>query len=258
MPEGDTAHRTARMLHAALAGAVLERFELRVPRAAIADLRGSRVDEVLAVGKHLLHRIGGYTLHSHLKMEGRWETYRRGARWRRPAFRARAVLATQRIEAVGFDLAQVRLVPRERESLLIGHLGPDPLGPGWNSRTARAAGDRLAADARPLHMALLDQRLVAGFGNEYANEICFLLGVRPQRPAQDADAHAALELGARLIRQNVERPVRTTTGDPRRRLFVCFRDGQPCRRCGTVIQRGRLGPEPLRERDVYWCPHCQR
>ena len=64
--------RAARMLNAALAGDTVTRFDLRVPQLATADLTGEQVHGVLPRGKHLLTRIGPWTLHSHLKMEGAW------------------------------------------------------------------------------------------------------------------------------------------------------------------------------------------
>ena len=72
MPEGDTVFRAARRLDEALAGHEVTRFDIRVPAHATADLTGETVQAVVPRGKHLLMRIGDYTLHSHLKMEGRW------------------------------------------------------------------------------------------------------------------------------------------------------------------------------------------
>ncbi|HEX7833921.1 MAG TPA: DNA-formamidopyrimidine glycosylase family protein, partial [Pseudolysinimonas sp.] len=94
MPEGDTVYRTAQAQNAALAGSVLTGFDLRVPKFATADLTGETVHGVVSRGKHLLHRIGEYTLHTHLKMEGAWRTFAPGEAWNRPAFQARAVLTT--------------------------------------------------------------------------------------------------------------------------------------------------------------------
>lgn len=68
MPEGDTVYKTAQLQNAALAGKVLTGFDLRVPRFATSDLTGETVHEVVSRGKHLLHRIGAFTLHTHLKM----------------------------------------------------------------------------------------------------------------------------------------------------------------------------------------------
>lgn len=79
MPEGDTVARQCRVLHEALAGATLTASDLRVPRAATADLVGWSVREVRPRGKHLLIRLeppatGGVplTLHTHLMMDGIW------------------------------------------------------------------------------------------------------------------------------------------------------------------------------------------
>ena len=257
MPEGDTAHRTARRLHAALAGRVVTRFDLRVPSAATADLRGETVHEVFARGKHLLHRIGGHTLHTHLRMEGEWHVQPRGTPWRRPAYQARAVVGADDIETVGFELGIVELLLTQDEAGTIGYLGPDPLSPDWDEGEAAR---RLSQDTRPAHVALRDQRNVAGFGTEYVNELLFLRGIAPTTPMSEVDTVALAALGARTIRRNVDHAVRSFTGDPRRgrNLWVYGRDRRPCLRCGTPIRKGSMGPDPTRERRVYWCPSCQR
>ncbi len=256
MPEGDTVFRTARRLHEALAGGEAITFDIRVPGSATADLRGQMIHEVVPRGKHLLLRIGEHTLHSHLKMEGRWDTYRPGERWRAPAFRARAIVATARAQAVGFDLAMVEVLPTREEDRIIGHLGPDPLSTEWD---AVEAARRVAADSRAAHVAILDQRNVAGFGNEYANELLFVRGIRPTTPAGEVDTLALMETGARMIRANRDRAGRTFTGDsrPGRQTWVYGRDGKPCRRCGTLIERGDLGANATSERMTFWCPRCQ-
>ncbi|MFT4136851.1 DNA-formamidopyrimidine glycosylase family protein [Microbacterium sp.] len=256
MPEGDTVFRTAATLHAALAGEEVTRFDIRVPRSATADLRGEIVRGVVPRGKHLLMRIGDWTLHSHLKMEGEWHVQRPGERWRTPAFRVRAVVGTARADAVGIDLAMVEVLPTSDEDRIVGHLGPDPLGPDWDPREAAR---RLAVDPRPVHVALLDQRNVAGFGNEYANELLFVRGIRPTTPATEVDAAALVELGARMLRTNRDRPQRTFTGDLRRgrQNWVYRREGRPCRRCGTPIVGGTLGASATSRRIVFWCPRCQ-
>ena len=109
-------------------------------------------------------------------------------------------------------------------------------------------------------MAVADQRNLAGLGNEYVNELCFLRGVLPTRLVGDGiDVAAMVALAKRLITANRDRTARTTTGDtrPGARSWVFSRDGQPCRRCGTRILRGSLGRNELELRDTYWCPRCQ-
>lgn len=257
MPEGDTVYRTARRLDGALAGQTVTRFDLRVPGAATVDLSGMPVREVAPYGKHLLMRIGEHTLHSHLRMDGSWRLYRPGERWRHPAFRVRAIVGTAAREAVGVDIAEVSVIATRNEQQLIGHLGPDPLRDDWD---AAEATRRMLADQRPIHVTLLDQRNVAGFGNEYAAELLFLRGILPTAPTVDIDVAALLDLGARSIRANRDRPDRTFTGDARRGFttWVYGRAGRPCRRCGSPIRTGSIGADATRERVTFWCPTCQR
>lgn len=258
MPEGDTVYRTAQRLNDALAGKVLDRCDIRVPAFATVDLTGERVESVVSVGKHLLHRIGEFTIHSHLKMEGSWEVYPVDANWRHPAWQARAILGVPGIVAIGFLLGELDVVPREREGELVDYLGPDLLGPGWDAETAVS---NLTADPqRAIGLALLDQRNLAGLGNVYRNELCFLRGVLPTRPVGEvADLTGLVELSHRVILANRDRPERATTGDLRRgrRTWVHGREHEPCRRCGTLIRQSALGDTALTERQTYFCPRCQ-
>jgi endonuclease-8 len=258
VPEGDTVWRTARSLDRALSGHVLVTSDFRVPEIATVDLSGRAVTSTVARGKHLLTRIGDdHTLHTHLKMEGSWHLYRPGSRWRRPSHQARVVLTTEEWTAVGFSLGVTELLPRADEASVVGHLGPDLLGPDWDEAEALA---RLLADPRrPLVEALLDQRNLAGIGNMYAAELCFLSGVPPQAPVVAVPSLDRLVRRARaLLLANKERAQQATTGDLRRGRthYVYSRGGQPCRRCGTRIQQGLQGP-PTRERVTFWCPTCQ-
>ena len=257
MPEGDTVYRLARRLDAALAGHVLLASDFRVPRFATVDLAGERVAGVVSRGKHLLMRVGEASIHSHLTMEGTWEVYRPGERWRHPAFQARAVLRTEETSAVGFLLGLLEVIPRGEEEAAVGHLGPDLLGTDWDPEEAVR---RLAAHPGvPIAIALLDQRNLAGIGNEYANELCFLRGMLPTRPVVEADLPPAVALAHRLLLANRDRPVRVTTGDTRRgrTSWVYGRQGEPCRRCGTPIERSELGRVEGEERVTYFCPSCQ-
>jgi endonuclease-8 len=258
VPEGDTVYRLARALNGVLAGQVLDRCDIRVPAYATVDLTGERVESVVSVGKHLLHRIGEFTIHSHLKMEGSWEIYPVGARWHSPAYQARAILGVPGALAVGFLLGELEVLPRERENEIIGYLGPDILGASWDPALALA---NLGADpARPIGLAVLDQRVIAGLGNVYRNELCFLRGVLPTRPVGEvADLPGLIDLAHRLILSNRDRVERVTTGDQRRgrRTWVHGREHQPCLRCGTPIRQGALGDTELAQRQSFYCPVCQ-
>lgn len=257
MPEGDTVFRAARTLHRALAGRILLETDFRVPRLANADLAGQLVNEVVPRGKHLLTRTdAGLTLRTHFKMEGAWVLYRQGDRWRGPSHDIRVVLKTDEYAAVGYLLAMVDIVSTKEEQVLLGHLGPDILGPDWDleeavGRIRRRPGVSIAE-------ALLDQTNVAGIGNLYKNESLFLSGVDPRASVREvADLHQLLALAQRLMRMNTEHAVQATTGDSRkgRQWWVMERPGKPCYQCGSPIQMQNHGTPA---RLSYWCPQCQK
>ncbi|RAY12008.1 DNA glycosylase [Actinomadura craniellae] len=257
MPEGDVVHQTARRLHAALAGRALTRADFRVPGAATADLRGRTVTEVVARGKHLLIRVaGGLTVHVHLKMDGVWLIRPAGGTPPRD-HRVRLVLANAGWEAVGRSLGVVELLRTAAEDTVVGHLGPDPLGPDWDPAEAvRRLAER---PDQEIGDAVLDQSRLAGIGNIYKAELLFLRGTHPWRRVRDVpDLPGLVDLAHRLLAANRDRTGHITTGDrrPGREHFVYGRAGRPCRRCGTPIRRAEQGP-PGRARIAFWCPRCQ-
>jgi endonuclease-8 len=261
VPEGDTIHLVATRLHSALAGRRLARTDLRVPRLATTDLGGRAVTDVVARGKHLLLRVdGGLTLHSHLRMDGSWHLYRPGERWRGgPDWQIRAVLESEEWTAVGYRLPVLELFPTREEGEHVGHLGPDPLTAEWDPDEVLR---RLTADpARSISEALLDQRVLAGIGNVFRCELCFLRGIHPDAPVGAVKDPAALvALVKRVFEANRGTGSQVTTGDPRggQAHYVYGRRGAPCRRCRTPIQRREMTPGVDGERVTYWCPNSQR
>ncbi len=258
MPEGDTVYLAASRLRSALVPGRIVRSDFRVPQLATADLTGRELTEVCSRGKHLLFRFsGGLTLHTHFRMDGQWHLYRRGERWRGPGYQARLVLETTDWVAVGFRLPVIDLLPTGEEDRVVGHLGPDLLGEDWDAaeaeRRLRLDGERSVSDG------LLDQRNLAGIGNVYRCEICFLRGVDPWTRIDDVDdVGGMVALAKRLLEANRGRGGHVTTGNPRRgqRHWVYGRRGQPCRRCGTLVRR-RPAPDGSMERVTFWCPACQ-
>jgi endonuclease-8 len=258
VPEGDTVWRAAKRLDQALAGSELIRTDFRVPTLATTDLSGRTVLEVVARGKHLLTRLsGGLTIHSHFRMDGSWHLYRPGERWKGgPDHQVRAVLETANWSAVGYRLPVLDLVATDAEDEVVGHLGPDLLSPDFDRSLALA---NLAAEpSRTISEALLDQRNLAGIGNFYRVEVCFLLGLHPWRPVSSVDLGAAVDLSRRLMKANLRNGTQVSTGvnRPGQRSWVFERAGKPCRRCTTTILTAPIG-EPPRERVTYWCPSCQ-
>lgn len=279
MPEGDNVYQAAQKMHAALAGKRLAASDFRVPAFATLDLAGWTVLEVVSRGKHLLHRLappddtaahdgaGRLSIHSHLSMEGSWQVYPPGQRWRKPAHTARAVLtAEDGVSAVGFSLGMLEVIPTAEEGGAVGHLGPDLLGPDWDA--ARAEANLRAQPGRAVGLALLDQRNLAGIGNIYRCEVCFLGRVHPATPvARVPDLAGMVAAAKRLLEANKARPRNTVGGfGPRNSTWVYGRAGQACLRCRTRIEHGTLAePTPgtgallgeTRERDIWFCPSCQ-
>ncbi len=265
MPEGDAVYRTARRLREALDGRVLTRSDFRVPRHATADLRGRAVLTTISRGKHLLTRVaGGLTVHTHLRMDGSWRVAPAG----RPLPRGdvvRLVLANERWQAVGIRLGIVDLVATDHEDRVVGHLGPDLLGPDWDA--ARAARNLGKHPGRGIAEALLDQRNLAGIGTIWRAETLFAARLSPWRTVGSISPDALEELAGlahALMDASKDAPLPVTTGDrrPGRSMFVYGRAGRPCRRCGAPIRRGETssatgrGAEPY-ERLIFWCPVCQ-
>ncbi|HZA72434.1 MAG TPA: DNA-formamidopyrimidine glycosylase family protein [Propionibacteriaceae bacterium] len=259
MPEGDTVWRVCQGLNQVLAGRELSRCEFRVPAFATTDLTGVGVREVVSRGKHQLFRFtNDHTLHTHFRMEGTWRIHPAGRKWSGgPEFQIRAVLATPEHSCVGYRLPVVELLPTADEDQVVGHLGPDLLGPDWDLDEAVR---RVAADpARTIGEALLDQRNLAGIGTFYRAELLFLQGIHPRTLVRDvANLRRLIQRGQQLLFANRWRLEQSTTGDlrPNRRTYVFERPGQPCRRCGTSIRSEEFGPL-TQERRSYWCPRCQ-
>jgi endonuclease-8 len=266
MPEGDTIHRAARVLHKALAGKQVTRFETVFPQLARIDedapLAGRTIERVAAAGKNLLIELSGdLHLHTHMRMNGSWHIYRPGERWQKPRSEMRIVLATEDYVAVAFNVPvaefhDARSLARQDDLRLIG---PDLLGETFDAgeavRRIRARNNEEIADV------LLNQRVVSGIGNEYKSELLFLRGISPFRKVEsitDEELHELLRVARRVMQMNVAKRDggRETTGslDRSQRLYVYARRGQPCRKCGTKIEMTKQGRDV---RVTFWCPACQ-
>ena len=256
MPEGDTILSAARRVGEALVGRPIVEIETPQPRHALdrwpERLDGRAVRAVDARGKHLFIRFeGDLTLHSHLRMTGQWGVYRRGERWRRSPRRAWLVIRTEQHEVVEFDGPVLELLTdsRTRFDRRLAALGPDLLAADFDERRFLAL---LRADdpSRAIGDALLDQRNVAGIGNMWRAEGCFVAGVDPWRRVDALSDAEALAVVREL------RPLMQASAEGRRapRRWVYDRAGLPCRRCDTPIRARGQGDD---NRTTYWCPSCQ-
>ena len=259
MAEGDTVHRTARRLSAALAGRqVLDatvpspRSPLRGQTARLVALRGGRLTKAEARGKHLLlHFDRDLALHCHLGMRGAWQVREPRSKWRRPLRGAWVVLATEGAE--GAQFGGTRLALRSEGELRadprLASLGPDLLDPEFVP-SAHLAAFRERSRDRALGESLLDQRAVSGVGNVYKSEGCFAAGVDPWRAVSeldDAELGLVLETLRKLMFEGLE--------DGRRPRQVYRRARMPCIRCGAPVRSRGQGDA---NRTTYWCGNCQR
>jgi endonuclease-8 len=268
VPEGDTIHRAARALHAALAGQRIERFESVFAQLTRVDaddpIAGRVMERVEARGKHLLMWMErGLVLRTHMRMHGSWHIYRPGERWQRSRHELRILIATEPYVAAAFAVPIAEFVDAADLELEgpIAELGPDLLSPTFDAVEACA---RLAARAdMEIADALLDQRALAGIGNVFKSEVLFAARVSPFTLVRDLSAaqlDRLVSIAVRQLRANVGDAAtaagRRTTNrlDPAARLFVYGRRGLPCRRCGSPIQRAKQGPDA---RSTYWCERCQ-
>lgn len=275
MPEGDTIFRTARALGRALAGKPVTVFRSTYPLLTRfhddTPLTGQTVDSVESRGKWLLiHFSGGGTLATHMLMSGSWHIYRPGERWQQPRQNMRILIENSEYVAVGFrvpiaemhtaaSLARQRRIPRGETDVLSADFDV----PAAVQRLLERKNDAVAD-------ALLDQRVLAGVGNVFKSEICFVTGVHPYckvSALSTEQAQALVAAAQRLVGANVledsgdtivtygGRKRRTTcAADPSENLWVYGRRGEPCRRCGTPVRRRLQG---LDARVTFWCPQCQ-
>ncbi len=262
MPEGDTIHRSAARLRAALIGRPVLRIEVRPGagshrrRAATPPPIGTMIDEVSATGKHLLVRFAdGSVLRSHLGMSGSWHLYHPGERWARPRHQLRALVAVDGWEAVCFSAPVVELTSSQRAGEAVDHLGPDLCRPDADLDEALRRFHALIDPQREIGDALLDQRVASGIGNVYKSEVLFACAVDPFTPVAAVDPvtrRRLLATASALLQANLASsgPRRTTSGG----LSVYGRVGRPCRRCGTLVQVRRQGRHA---RNTFWCPTCQ-
>jgi endonuclease VIII len=266
MPEGDTIYRAARTLHAALAGRQVIRFETVYPQLARVDadapLAGRTIERVVSEGKHLIFDFsGGLHLRTHMRMHGSWHIYRPGERWRKRRSEMRIVLETDAWVAVAFNVPvaefhDARSLERQED---LRKIGPDFLADEFDFdealRRMRARPDSDIAGV------LLNQRVVAGIGNEYKSEVLFLAKISPFTLVGDLTELQLLEtlrISRKLMVANVKMrtAARITTGHsaPNQRTYVYGRAGKPCRKCGTPIEFARQGRDA---RVTFWCPRCQ-
>jgi endonuclease-8 len=275
MPEGDTIFRTARALGRALVGKPITGFRSTFPLLTRfhddTPLTGQLVDRVESRGKWLLiHFSGGGTLATHMLMSGSWHIYRPGERWQQPQANMRIMIENRDYLAVGFRVPVARMhtalsLARDPK---IPRSGIDVLSQEFD---AEAAARRVLAHTdEEVADVLLHQEVLAGVGNVFKSEICFVTAVNPfckvgalsQEQGSSLIAAAQKLVAANVLEDSGDtivtyggRKRRTThESDPGASLWVYGRKGEPCRRCGKPIRMRIQGPDA---RVTFWCQRCQ-
>jgi formamidopyrimidine-DNA glycosylase len=267
MPELPEVETIRAQLAPRLEGRTLARVEILDPRLTrpydlfevAEELEGDRVLAVERRGKYLLLRLeSGFGLLVHLRMTG-------GFHWS-PVTHERAVLELD--DGTRLVYRDVRrfgtwlvLEDAELEPYLATKNGPEPLGPRF---TARWLAQQLGRRRAPLKAVLLDQRVVAGLGNIYADEALWRARLSPLRPANEVPAEAVGGLVRAIraaLRTGIKRQGSTlseyrtpegASGSMQNEFRVYGRDGEPCPRCRMTITKTRVGG-----RGTWFCPRCQ-
>lgn len=224
-------------------------------------LVGQEIAGIARRGKYLLFKLsGGSTLVIHLKLTGSlWQTLPpEGMKF------VRAALGLDEGRHIYFrdprKFGKMWLVPDA--TLATGELGPEPLEPQF---TAAILGARLNRHRIPVKAAILDQGLVAGIGNMYADEALFSARIHPLRPADSLTSsevkrlHKAIQevllagIGSKGASvENYYRPD-GSKGSAHTQFKVAHQRGGTCPRCGKPIDYIKV-----RGRGTYFCPRCQK
>jgi len=236
------------------------------PAEVAAELVGERVAALERRGKYVVVRFEtGRVLLIHLRMTGQLLHAARGSLPEDDPHRRAVVRLDDGSDVVYRDVRRfgtwLLTEPGELDPYLATRVGREPLGSAF---TARRLGEALAGRKAPVKAAILDQRRLAGVGNIYADEALWRAQVHPLKPAgelRDTDI-AALHRGIRaalragIARQGATlRDYRTPDGDSgamQNAFKVYGREGEPCERCGTPIEKIRAAG-----RGTWYCPTCQ-
>jgi endonuclease-8 len=250
VPEGDTIHRAAARINAALGGRPIGLAEAPNPRSPLhrraSELQGRTLEGAEARGKHLLiHFSGDVVLHTHLGMNGKVFVAADG---RLPYGRPWWTLASGRAVAAQTGGKLLRLISetRVRNDPGLIQLGPDPLHPDFDVADAAARLRRRGA-GREVGDAVLDQGAIAGIGNVIRNEALFRAAISPLRKVDelsDRDLERVVAENEAVMRESMARG---------RRPRAIYR-ARRCPRCGGEVSAAGQGDA---NRTAYWCPRCQ-
>ncbi len=264
MPELPEVETIVRRLRPRLTGRRISNLEILWPRTlcnhgpAPERIRNQRVDSVERRGKFICLGLQDLRLTIHLRMSGRVVFDCRGEN----PNHIRARIHFENSECLTLvdarKFARIQLWPREQPFL--PRMGPEPL----RRETVKEVLDDVVSH-RPIKAVLLDQHILAGIGNIYADESLFLARIHPQTPARNLTPRQRSRLAAAIPRilEAAIQGLGTTLNDYRdpnhqpgvfqHQLCAYQRTGKPCLVCGTPIARIVVA-----QRGTHFCPRCQR
>lgn len=270
MPELPEVETVVRSLRDDVVGRTFSAVSFNWPRQIVAPspaafaerLVGQRIDALNRRGKYIVFSLSEGALLIHLKMTGRLYM---AHKWRSESddrYRRAVFVLDDGHELVFSDqrkFGRLYLTPQADD--VIGDLGPEPLYDDFTLETFRVLLSRRHAMIKPL---LLNQRFIAGIGNIYADEALWRAQIDPRRkadtlqPAETDRLHRAIQ---EVLREGIQhegasinwyRKPDGTTGEHQNHFSVYEREDKPCPRCGTLIDKIKLG-----QRGTHYCPTCQ-
>lgn len=270
LPEVETVRRTLEQL---VIGKTIKEVEIYWPKIIKAPepveqfsdaLIGQTIHEIGRRGKFLIFQLDDYSLVSHLRMEGKYAVYPESE----PRDKHTHVVFTftddyqlRYRDVRKFGTMHLFKKGEEVFKMPLLHLGPEPLSDEF---TIADLSMKLAKTNRKIKSVLLDQTVVVGIGNIYVDESLFRAGIHPERMASSLTLDEitrihgevkltlaeAVEKGGSTIRSYVNS--QGQIGMFQLELFVYGRKGEPCKRCGTPLEKLVVGG-----RGTHICPVCQ-
>jgi len=271
LPEVETVVRTLNWL---VAGKIIDQVSVLLPRiikqpaapeAFAAALAGQTIRSIERRAKFILFRLDGLTLVSHLRMEGRYGVYQTDEpveKHTHVIFRLKDGTELRYRDVRQFGTMQIFRTGEESNLPPLHKLGLEPLDPSF---TVAALVGRIGDKPTKLKPLLLNQEAIAGLGNIYVDESLHRAGLHPERPANSLSAREmkklheairavlqeAVDAGGSSIKSYVNG--QGEMGMFQQQLLVYGQSGKPCRTCGHLIEKMRLGG-----RGTHYCPKCQK
>lgn len=229
------------------------------------SLAGETIHTIERRGKYLIFLLDHWAMISHLRMEGKYEVARTGEPYKKHThvvFHLADFRDLRYLDVRKFGRFTLLPIDKQDEYEPIRKLGPEPLPDCFRVSDFRSS---LAKTNRSIKAAILDQHIVAGVGNIYADESLFEAEINPLKPANALSEKeterlhdAIIDVIARAVQAGgtTVRTYKNTLGEAgnfQLSLNVYGKKNEACPRCGTPIEKIRVA-----QRGTHYCPNCQK